>query len=204
MVDPKQLSDAQGLESLSRRGQALEASAFESMPSPRWYVLILRPGFDNAVDNALQEMRLEHWMASLTRQAKRRGGRRFQSFEPCVRPALPGYLFVRTVFTARLWAVLREVQGVADVLGGAMAPSPVKDKEFKSLQRFVDTDPEAAALLTNAIRTGDKVVLDEGPFATFEGIVRLLGKARRATIDVDIFGRSVPMELDLAQVTKID
>ncbi len=214
-VDRKQLSEAIGRaptdrqsEALdraravsSRRTQALMAAAGMAVET-RWYVLILRTGFDNAVDNVLTNARFQHWMAVQKIPPKRRGGRKFQSFCATVVPALEGYMFVRVDNLPDVWHALKGIDGVVDVLGGSLNPKPLIEREIVNLQAFIENDPNAIALLRNALKEGDRVSVDSGPFAHFEGIVRAL-RNDRTKVDVDILGRTVPVDLDLAQVTKI-
>jgi transcriptional antiterminator NusG len=167
-------------------------------------VLALHPGEDNSVDNALTNAGVGHWMATKTIEAKRRGRRKWQTFSPIVAPALPGYIFVHVPNIPEVWHAMRGLDGVLDVLGGGLNPKPVLEREITKLQAFIEKDPNAIALLHNALRKGDRVSVDNGPFASFEGIVALLGKAERLTVDVEIFGRTVPVDLELAQVTKLE
>lgn len=189
---------------LSRRAQALLAAAGEVCPERRWYVLRLAPGFDNAVDNILTEAHVEHWMAAKTFEAKRRGKRKFQSFCPVVMPALPGYIFVRVISNASIWAGLRTIEGVVDVLGGADNPAPVSEKEVLAMQAFIENDPKAIKVLHNLLSEGDRVHVGYGLFAGFDAIVLMLAKANSVRIEVDAFGRKVAIEVGLADVSKID
>ena len=50
--------------------------------------------------------------------------------------------------------------------------------------------------------TGERVVVIEGPFATFEGIVSEL-KGDKIEIEIKIFGRNTAVELTLNQIEKI-
>jgi transcriptional antiterminator NusG len=45
----------------------------------------------------------------------------------------------------------------------------------------------------------------DGPFASYDGVVSEVGEGKRdgrALVEVMIFGRSVPVDLDLAQLAK--
>ena len=62
-------------------------------------------------------------------------------------------------------------------------------------------------MLSKALKAGDRVRVDDGPFASFEGMVTWLDarcRSERVKVDVEIFGRSVPVDLELAQVSRID
>ncbi|MEP9389639.1 transcription termination/antitermination NusG family protein [Mesorhizobium sp. KR9-304] len=215
-VDRKQLSEAETIvgdrqtarldaaRAVSRRQQALLAGANQVAPDQDWFVLLVAEGLDIVVDNLLTNERIEHWMPALKLERKRRYGRRRPGFEPLVSPALPGYMFAKVVPSAETWAGLKMLDGVVGPLGGAACPSPVKAKEITKLKAFIEGDAKAVEILTNALRAGDRVAVDNGPFGGFEGIVSLLSGKGRLEVEVDIFGRSTPVDLELAQVTKLD
>jgi transcription termination/antitermination protein NusG len=215
-VDTKRLSEVEVIvgdrqtvrldaaRAVSRRQQALLAGANQVVPEQDWYVLLVADGFDNVVDNTLTNARIEHWMPALKIERKRRYGRRRPDFDAIVAPALPGYMFAKVVPCAETWAGLKMLDGVLGPLGGAACPSPVKAKEITKLQAFIEEDPKAVEILTNALKAGDKVSVDDGPFRSFEGIVTLLMGKRKVEVEVEIFGRAVPLALDVAHVTKLD
>jgi transcriptional antiterminator NusG len=189
---------------LRRREQAMLAAAGMDGPEARWYVLRVEDRADIAVDKSLEEARVERWMAVKEIEVRRRSRNKTAKAAMEMKPALPGYMFVKVVSCDATWAGLKTVEGVVDVLGGYLNPKPVKASEILKLQAFIENDPNAIAMLTNALKIGDKVSIDFGPFASFEAIVSLLGDANRIKVEVDVFGRPVPIDLDLAQVTKLE
>lgn len=189
---------------LSRRAQALLAAAGMDGPEAQWFVLRIERGADIAVDNALADARIERWMPAQMMVPPRRGGRKGPKSEAVAAPSLPGYIFVRLVSVARSWAGLRTIKGIAGVLGGADRPAPIRDGIILKLRAFIDEDPRAIEVLTNALKTGDQVRIDDGPFASFPGVVEEVRERGRVLVEAMIFGRACPIELDLAQVSKLD
>ena len=51
---------------------------------------------------------------------------------------------------------------------------------------------------------GDSVKVIEGPFATFVGTVEAVSDKGKVKVNVSIFGRPTPVELDFNQVEKVD
>jgi len=189
---------------LRRREQAMLAAAGMDGPEARWYVLRVEDRADIAVDKSLEDANVERVMLAIKVDAKRRGKRKHQRLETVEAPAFPGYIFVRVVSCPVTWAGLRTIKGVVDPIGGADNPQPVKDEEILKFQARIENDPKAVAVLTNALKTGDKVAIDSGPFCGFEAVVMMMADKHRVGVEVDIFGRSVPMKFDLADVTKLD
>jgi transcriptional antiterminator NusG len=50
--------------------------------------------------------------------------------------------------------------------------------------------------------TGEKVMVNEGPFKTFEGVItEIFGE--KVNVEIKIFGRNTPVSLTLAQIEKL-
>ncbi|TIO72126.1 MAG: transcriptional antiterminator NusG [Mesorhizobium sp.] len=180
------------------------AAAGMDGPEAHWYVLRVEDRTDIAVDKSLEEANVERVMLHTEVEAKRRGRRKYQSLEPVRIPSFPGYIFVKVVSCPVTWAGLRTIEGVLGPIGGCDNPSPVKEQEILKFQARIEKDPEAIRLLTNALKAGDKVAIDSGPFAGFEAVVLMLNDKHRVSVEVDIFGRKTAIGFDLADVTKLD
>lgn len=187
---------------LSRRQRALLAAAGESGPDARWYVLQVAHGADIAVDKQLEEARIERWTPSQTIQPKQRSKRKGPPPAPKTVPFLPGYLFVRVVWCAPCWHAISGLKGVSGVIGTPERPAPVSDDRLLKLRAFVEKDPASIRVLTKALARGEKVRVDDGPFASFPGVVERVFGNGRALIEVMIFGRAVSVDLDVAQISK--
>jgi transcription antitermination factor NusG len=187
---------------ISRKQQALLAAAGESGPTARWYVLQVKRGADIAVDKLLEEARIEHWMAQQTIIVRRRGRWGMERPKEKTVPFLPGYIFVKVVWCAPCWEALSGLKGVAGVIGGAESPPQVPDAKMLKMRADVENDPEAIRAMLREINPGDKVSVDDGPFASFPGVVEAVNDKGRAKVEVLIFGRVVSVDLDLAQISK--
>ena len=187
---------------LSRRQRALLASAGETGPAARWHVLTVKRGADIAVDKLLEEAKIERWMAQETIVVRRRG--RFGMMRPAPRtvPFLPGYIFIRVVWCAPCWEALSSLKGVTGVIGGAERPAVVPDSKMLKLRADVEHDPEAIKAMMREFNPGDRVSVDDGPFASFPGEVVSVDDRGRALIEVMLLGRAVSVGLDLAQISK--
>jgi transcription antitermination factor NusG len=187
---------------ISRRQRALLAAAGESGPAARWYVLQVERAADIAVEKLLEKARIEHWMAQQTIIVRRRGRYGMERPKEKTVPFLPGYIFVKVVWCAPCWEALSGLKGVVGVIGGAERPPHVPDAKILKMQADVENDPEAIRAMLREINPGDKVSVDDGPFASFPGVVETVSDKGRAKVEVMIFGRIVSVDLDLAQISK--
>lgn len=181
---------------------ALLAAAGMDAPYRRWFVLIVSPGFDRIVDDALKAAGVERWMPIVRIVPPRRGGRGGEARPAYEKIAFPGYVFVRVADTSSTWIAMRAIKGVADVLGGALHPLEVADDVVAGLRDFLGGEA-AAAILTDAVKVGDAVQVIKGAFKSLPGVVEKIDARGRALIDVLVSGRSWPVELDLERIAKL-
>jgi transcription antitermination factor NusG len=186
---------------LSRRSQAMLAAAGESGPELRWYVIRTEKHAEKDVDNSLAYAGIECWLPTEKKircapHAKRKVIREVA--------ALPGYVFVKVADTDATWAGLFSIEGVAAVLGGACGPVPVSDENMLIFKKKLGEKSTDKEVVEAAFPLGARVRIEDGPFASFGGTIDELLDTQRATVLVEIFGRFVPTELRLAQITKTD
>ena len=133
-------------------------------------------------------------VATFTRDGKRRVSKR---------KLLPGYIMVNMIINDDTWFLVRETSGISDFTGAAGKPMPMEPSD---IERFinkpeVDDEDEAPIKIGIPFRVGDRVRVKEGNFENQEGEVDAVDEANgRVTVIINIFGRSVPMELDHWQV----
>ena len=133
-------------------------------------------------------------VATFTRDGKRRITKR---------KLLPGYIMVNMIINDDTWFLVRETGGISDFTGAAGKPMPM---ETSDIERFINRPTEEGeedVPIKTAIpfKIGDRVRVKEGNFENQEGEVDNVDEANgRITVIINIFGRSVPMELDHWQV----
>lgn len=119
------------------------------------------------------------------------------------RKLLPGYIMVKMVINDDTWFLVRETAGISDFTGTAGSPTPMDpiDVERFILKPASPDDEEQPMKTAIPYRIGDRVRVKEGNFENQEGEVDTVDEANgRVTVIINIFGRSVPMELDHWQV----
>ena len=115
---------------------------------------------------------------------------------------LPGYIMIEMDLPQVGWkntcAQIRRIQGVTGFVGTnpSERPRPISADEAKNLL-------QAAGELK-----GEKSVrikqITEGPFASFSGAIEdVNAEKNKLRVNVQIFGRATPVEVDILQVEKI-
>lgn len=180
-------------------------------PNADWYILKVAFNREDTIREALEKrVRIEGMqdyfhqivvptedVVEFTRAGKRRIAKR---------KLLPGYIMVNMVINDDTWFLVRETAGISDFTGTAGTPMPMNPAD---VERFItkpasSDDDEQPMKTAIPFRSGDRVRVKEGNFENQEGEVDVVDEANgRVTVIINIFGRSVPMELDHWQVESI-
>ena len=127
------------------------------------------------------------------------------------RKMYPGYVFVRMdlyredgVIDEKAWYFIKNIQGVISFMGGEH-PLPLSESELLAFPPPMGPEVHAVAAPRKMWKVGDRVVITEGAFEGFEGTIAAVDDERqRLTIEVVIFDRKTPAELEFWQVEQAD
>ena len=124
---------------------------------------------------------------------KRRSERKF----------FPGYVLVKMVMNEQTWHLVKSVPRVLGFIGGTSdKPAPITEKEANAILQRVEegvSKPKPKVLF----EPGEVVRVIDGPFSDFNGVVEEVNYDKnRLRVEVLIFGRSTPVELEFTQVEK--
>lgn len=114
------------------------------------------------------------------------------------RKVFPGYVLVKMVMTDETWHIVRNIRGVTGFVGEGNNAIPLTDDEIAALG--VDKKE-----ITVAYEVGSTVRITDGPLNTFIGVVDELDISKgKVRVNVSMFGRETPVELDLNQVELVN
>ncbi len=113
----------------------------------------------------------------------------------------PGYIIVQMELSDDSWYIVRSTRGVTGFVGTGTNPVPLPENEVKALMKYVKMDsPKFEAKFS----VGDSVKINSGPFAESLGRVEEVNEDQgKLKVLISVFGREVPVELDLTQVSSI-
>lgn len=168
---------------------APEAPAGDLMGSA-WYVVHTRSRHEAKVELALQQKGLEIFLPRLTVASRRRDRRLLLKV-----PLFPGYLFVHTALAPPTFQEIIRLSGVVRLLGINGRPQPVAAEKVASIQTIVAGDrPYYPWPL---LQRGMQVRICEGPLTGAVGLIlKRRDRKRRLVVAVDLFQRSVAVELE--------
>ena len=175
--------------------------------SRRWYVVHAYSGFEQQVKRLLQERirrsGLEESFGEVLvpteEVVEMRAGQRRRSD----RKFFPGYVLVNMTMDDATWHLVKSVPKVMGFIGGSSdRPAPISDREANEILQRVQEGVEKPRPKV-LFEPGEVIRVVDGPFKDFSGSVEEVNYEKsRLRLEVSIFGRSTPVELEFSQVEK--
>ena len=157
---------------------------------PAWYVIHARSKHEAKVESALRQKGVEIFLPRITVRSRRQDRRLFLEV-----PLFPGYLFVQTVLEPYAYYQIIKLPGVVRLLGENGRPGAVPPEQVNSIQAIVKS--ERPYYPWAYLGQGRQVRIMEGPLAGTIGIIlRRREKKQRLVVSVELFQRSVAVELE--------
>lgn len=173
----------------------------------RWYVVHAYSGFEQQVIRSLEERIKLHEMedkfgeilvpteevVEMRDGQKRKSSRKF----------FPGYVLIQMEMDDDSWHLVKDAPKVMGFIGGTSdKPAAITEKEADAiLNRVLEgvEKPRPKVLF----EPGEVVRINDGPFNDFNGVVEEVDYDKsRLRVEVSIFGRSTPVDLEFSQVEK--
>lgn len=172
----------------------------------RWYIVHAYSNFEKKVADDIELKARQKGLSDLIEQiivptekvVEIRRGRKVDA----ERKFFPGYVLVRATLTDAIFSLIKNTPRVTGFLGDSK-PVPISEKEIAQiLAQVQDGVDRPKSSVTFEI--GEQVRVSEGPFASFNGIVQEVDEERsRLKVEVSIFGRATPVDLEFGQVEKV-
>ena len=171
------------------------------MADARWYVVHTYSGYENKVkvdiektieNRDLQDQILEVSVPMLAVTELKNGVEKQAD-----KKMFPGYVLVNMVMNDYTWYVVRNTRGVTGFVGPGSKPVPLTEEEIASLgfqKKEVAVDFEL----------GDVVVVTAGAWKDTVGAIKAINESKKSiTINVEMFGRETPVELNFSEIKKM-
>jgi len=171
----------------------------------RWYAIHTYSGYEeNVVHNLRQriesmdmEDKIFDILVPKERKIKIKNGKRHVVEEKI----FPGYVMVQMLVTDDSWYVVRNTPNVTGFIGTGTIPTPVSEKEIQSLQKRMGVEEPKFKI---DVTPGTPVRITDGPFKNMEGkIIEVDTEKGKVKIQVSMFGRETPVNLDFLQIKKL-
>lgn len=189
------------LESWMAAANAAEKRKLVSTGERKWYILKVQSNREDSIRDALQRrIRIQGLndffgdiIVPIEKVTEFKNGKK----RVVKRKLYPGYIVVNMELNDDTWFLVRETGGIGDFTGSGGKPSPMLDSEVKKIVKTTEEQPEAQEKIAIPFKKGDRVKINEGMFENYEGEVEAIDLSNgRVTVIINIFGRSVPVELE--------
>lgn len=167
--------------------------------SAKWYVAHTYSGYENAVKTTIEKAVNHRNMTDMIQDIQipmetvteiTDSG----AHKQVERKVFPGYVLIKMVMTDDTWHLVRNVRGVTGFVGSANKPIPLSEEEVLSLGM------EKREIIVQ-FKVGDRVRITDGSMEGSVGTVEEIDVDKNSvTVNVIMFGREIPVELELGQV----
>ncbi|KEG22672.1 transcription termination/antitermination protein NusG [Bartonella bacilliformis] len=173
----------------------------------RWYIVQAYSNFEKKVAEAIskeaKQKGLDHLFKKIfvpiERVVEVRRGRKVDS----ERKFFPGYVLVCAELTDDVYHLIKNTPKVTGFLGSDARPVPISDREAEQILQQVQEGVESPKSSVT-FEVGEQVRVADGPFISFNGVVQEVEENRsRLKVEVLIFGRPTPVDLEFGQVEKL-
>lgn len=174
----------------------------------RWYVVKVQSNREDSIKEAIEKRirieGLQEYFGEIVIPTEKITEMRKNKRVVKERKLYPGYLMVNVEFNDRILVLFRETTGVGDFVGGSIGklPPPMSDREVERMLGQMRRGDEVKDVTPTAkFDRGDRIKVRDGTFAGMEGEVKeVLAEKGAVRVELTIFGRPVPVELEYWQV----
>ena len=172
------------------------------MAEANWYVVHTYSGYENKVkmdiEKTIENRKLHDQILEVSVPMQDVVELKNGVRKTVAKKMFPGYVLINMVMNDETWHVVRNVRGVTGFVGSANKPIPLTEEEVLSLGM------EKREIVVK-YNVGDHVRITDGSMESFTGVVEEIDPEKnRVTVVVTMFGRELPVELELDQVEVLE
>lgn len=170
---------------------------------PKWYVLHTISGYENVAKENLQRVveknNLQDRVFDIVCPEEEVIQEKADGKKVVVKQkVMPTYLMVKMIYGDDIWHRVVGTRGITGFVGPKGRPLELKEEEIIAMRLEV---PKADA----SIMPMDKVEIIDGPFDKVVGtVVEIDTTLAKVKVNVEMFGRITPIDVNLDQIRKIN
>ncbi len=177
-------------------------------PDFKWYIAKAQTGQENKVTKSLKERIVNYKMTDLFSQilvpeetvVTTANGKK----KTIKKKFFPGYVLIKMIMNDKTWHLVKSTDKITGFVGGTLdKPAPITNEEAAYMTSQMEEGFKKPRTSIN-FTEGESVKVIEGPFANFVGTVEAVNEKGKIKVNVSIFGRPTPVELDFTQVEKVN
>lgn len=173
-----------------------------------WYAIHIYSGYDENkvsenIRHRFQSMGLENKISQVLIPTQQISEIKEGKKKITTKKFFPGYTLIEMELTDDTWYAVKHTPGVMGFVGAGTKPIPLSQQEIDYIlaeMKKVAKKPKLKVLFEK----GESVRIVDGPFTNFIGIIEEIYPERGTLkLEVTIFGRTTPVELNFLQVERI-
>ena len=171
------------------------------MSEANWYVVHTYSGYENKVkvdiEKTIENRKLQDQILEVSVPMQDVVEIKNGAQKQVAKKMFTGYVLIHMVMNDDTWYVVRNTRGVTGFVGPGSKPVPLSEEEMMSLGFKT---PEIVVDFAQ----GDTVVVISGAWKDTVGVIRSVNESKQSiTINVEMFGRETPVELNFTEVKKM-
>lgn len=180
--------------------EKFEISPLRNSPDSKWYVLHTFSGYEQvAKDNletVVEKFNLQDRIFDIIIPMEDVIEEKNEKRKLVSKKIMPCYLLVKMIYGDDLWHNITRTRGITGFVGPKGRPLALTEDEIRKM-RLEKVD------INISLEVGDKIEVIDGPLMNMIGTVMAVdGENRRAKVNVEMFGRETPVDLDFSQIKK--
>ena len=176
-------------------------------PDFKWYIAKAQTGQENKVTKSLKERIVNYKMTDMFAEVlvpeetvvTTANGKK----KTIKKKFFPGYVLIKMIMNDKTWHLVKSTDKITGFVGGTLErPAPITNEEAAYMTSQMEDGFKKPRTSVN-FAEGESVKVIEGPFANFVGTIEAVSDKGKIKVNVSIFGRPTPVELDFTQVEKV-
>ena len=177
------------------------------MAEAHWYVVHPYSGYENKVkaniDKTIENRHLEDQILEVRVPMQDVVELKNGTNKNVSKKMFPGYVLINMVMNDDTWYVVRNTRGVTGFVGPGSKPVPLSPAEVRSFG--IDDEngsvEETKPVVEFAGKVGDQIQILSGAWENTVGQITSINEGKQCvTINVEMFGRETPVEVDFTDV----
>ncbi len=171
------------------------------MSEAKWYVVHTYSGYENKVkaniDKTIENRHLEDQILEVRVPMQEVVESKNGTQKVSQKKMFPGYVMLHMIMNDDTWYVVRNTRGVTGFVGPGSKPVPLTEAEIDALGIM------NAEVVSN-YEVGETIVVASGAWKDTVGMVKEVNPQKQTlTINVELFGRETPVEINFSEVKKM-
>jgi transcriptional antiterminator NusG len=184
----------------------LESGINENEKKGDWYVVHTYSGYENKIKvdltKRVESMNMQNKIFQIIipeeQEVEYKGGKK----KVTTKRVFPGYVIVNMIMDEDSFYVVHHTPGVTGFVGSGTKPIPLQNDEINKILIQMGLMGKKPRIIN--IDIGETIRVNSGPFENFEGVVKeVLPDRGKIRVNISMFGRETPVELDYEQINKI-